>query len=104
MKGYSGKVTQSEETAGVRKKNLPPFKNGVLTAHMVQVELDNNVNNYSKNANASSGEVAKTVAKDFRNFYDDGKFKASGNAIKYENTMVIVQKDDNGIWKAKKVK
>ena len=104
MKSYSGKVTQSEGTPESKRKDLPPFKNGVLTAHMVQIDLDNNVNNFSKNAKASADEVAKTVAQDFRATYDDGKFRASGNAVRYENSLVQVVKDDNGQWKARKIK
>jgi len=101
---YSKKVTTKEEEPTIRNKKMPPFKNGVLTAQMVQTDLDNNVNNFSKNANASADEVAKTVAKDFRGFYDDSKFRAAGNAVRYEDSIIQVLKDKSGQWKARKIK
>lgn len=101
---HSGKVTQKEKPKKERTKNLPPMKNHVLTEEMVRQDLNNNVNNVASNANSSADEVAKIVAKDFREYYHDDGFRAAGNAIKYRDSIVVVEKNKKGTWDADKLK
>lgn len=100
---YSSKVTLKEEREA-RYTNLRPDFEGILTKQMVDFELTHNVNNVGANKYASVEEVAKVVAENLRDDYNNDGFKAVGGSVKLDDKTVKIRKSAEGVWVARKVR